>query len=627
MAFEGIWGAFKEGGVKAVARSLSQWIESFFGINTEKFVHHVAIEVTAALVVLTIVALVGFLASRRLWRTLICRWRAATIRAISNGAFVIVRCPIINDERSTIGNEINARLETAFRAFAGWHDPTTRPFYVMTFPLPLPSGDETKTHDYAIERAKYWLEQTGGDILVWGQRIKNDSIGIIRLVGTDLKTGLIEVRRIDFDKRAKDFDGALAGAIAFEAARLTQVALSEPETVSVDELRHLSVKLKRLAHTDAPALSNSWRRRIDTEYWRLSAEIVRQTSSSEERQALETEARSRLRIAEHARDPIQFSEAAVNVAILIRKSNWADPNPEQLSEARSLLERAIKTFEDHQQTTMAAEVAMELLQIRRQQLTFVKQMSAETDADYALMAARAMQIVAVSNNDAQYQRLSGIAYCFPKVESLAELRSFDPNEPLETIKFVERVARHLDNGELLDVITTTDYDLSALGNKFDNRKFYDAALTMDKAVLEARSSWTDDERAYLKSSIAHMAALAFQREGSNVYADLYRQFIAEPRKHIGRKDKLGSFTDLRTLLNLGSVLKDREQPVSEETYRQAVEALRTCAGPDANRFPRLQRHAKEVLIATLNNFAVDRHNHRRQRGRSRIGRSKARRAG
>ena len=105
---------------------------------------------------------------------------------------------------------------------------------------------------------------------------------MIRLIGKDRRTGVIDVRRVDFDKRATDFDQALANAIAYEAAQLTQVTLTEPEQVHLDLLREVLDKLKRLAASDAPALSNKWRERMAAEHWRLTEEIVRRTSDVEE---------------------------------------------------------------------------------------------------------------------------------------------------------------------------------------------------------------------------------------------------------------------------------------------------------------------------------------------------------
>jgi len=332
MASEGIGSAIKEGALKAVGDSISDWIEKRFGVRSEHFIEHVAIDVIAALIVAAIAALVGFLISRSLWRAVQRRWRAATIRKASGSAFVIVRCPIANDPTEAIGNEIDARLETAFRVFAGWPASNGRPFHVMKFPLALPTGnrtDRTKAYDLAVTTAKSWLERTGGDILIWGQRLKGESVGMIRLVGRVLKTGVIEVRRIDFDQRAQDFDAALANAIGFEAARLTQVTLSEPELVSLDELRLLTGKLRKLASADAPAISEEWRKRMATEYSRLSGEIVRQSPSSEERGRFEAEARANLSAAD-LENPMQFADAALNVAILLRKKNWENPDLTQL---------------------------------------------------------------------------------------------------------------------------------------------------------------------------------------------------------------------------------------------------------------------------------------------------------
>ncbi len=406
MASEGFWGAIKEGFIKAIEDSISDWLEKNVDPNSAKLLEHVAIQVIAALIVAGIIAFLGFLVSRTLWRAVQRRWRAATIRKASSNAFTIVRCPIANDTADAIGNEIDARLETAFRVFAGWPDSSKRPLHVMEFPLALPSDGGTKAHDRAVETAKRWLERTNGDILIWGKRVKGDSVGMIRIVGRDLKTGVIEVRRIDFDQRVQDFDVALANAVGFEAARLTQITLSEPELVSLDELRALADKLKRLTSVDAPAISEKWRDEFVTEYWRLSGEIVRQTPSSEERDQLEAEARVRLSAVDRLRYPVRFADAALSVAIPLRKRNWSNPDQATLSEARALLDQAITIFEGAGVATSAAEGAVERVQIRRQEFAFMGAEEAEHDADYDVITREALRLVLAANDDTQYQRLA-----------------------------------------------------------------------------------------------------------------------------------------------------------------------------------------------------------------------------
>src|SRR6266849_3187101 len=153
-----IWEAIKEGFSESYAESLSHWVEKFFGFHSGGFVEHTASYAVALLIVAAIVGVVGFLARHRIWGVIRRRWRAATIRRAAGTAFVIVRCPIANDNADSIGNEIAARLETAFRSVAGWDDAAGRPFEIMEFPLALPTDEGTKAYDKGIETAKRWLE-------------------------------------------------------------------------------------------------------------------------------------------------------------------------------------------------------------------------------------------------------------------------------------------------------------------------------------------------------------------------------------------------------------------------------------------------------------------------------------
>jgi hypothetical protein len=611
MAGDGIGGAIKEGALKAVEHSIYDWVEKTFGLKSEHFLEHVAIEVIAALVVAAIIASAGFLVSRGLWRAVRRRWRATTIRKASDSAFVIVRCPIANDPADAIGNEIDARLETAFRVFAGWSGSNERPFHVMKFPLALPTGnatDGTKAHDRAVATAKRWLERTHGDILIWGQSLQSESVGMIRLVGRDLKTGVIEVRRIDFDRQAQDFDVALANAIGFEVARLTQVTLSEPELVSLDELRVLAGKLRKLASADAPAISEEWRKRMATEYSRLSGEIVRQSPSSEERGQFEAEARANLSAVDRIKNPMQFADAALTVAILLRKKNWDNPDLTQLSEARGLLDQAVTAFESVRAATKAAEGAVERVQIRRQELAFVDFKEAEHDVDYDVVIGEALRLVEAASDETQYQRLAAAAFSYPTVERLAEAYSFNSKDPSGAFEFVERVARFLDNGELLDMTARLTKNLTDCGDKLQDHRFYDAALTILKTILESRSSWTKNEGCYIRASISNIAALADQRTRAYVnrdaaipYSDLFKRVTAEIDESFQWNDgTVKGYLELRTLANIGDFITEADT----HYYQRGVAALRICVGPNSDRFPRLQFGAKQKLVAALNNVAV-----------------------
>lgn len=362
--------------------------EALADLLPASFVEHVAIFTIAEVITAGIIGLLGFLASRRIWRSLRCQWRAATICKAASDAFTIIRCPIAHDPSGSIGNEISIRLETAFRAFAGWDATGERPFQVMEFPLELPSDESTKSYDQAVETAKRWLERTNGDILIWGKHVKGGSVGFIRLIGKDRKNGTIEARRIDFDKQAEHFDEALSIAIAYEVAKLTQATLSEPEIAALDLLRTVSVKMRKLARADAPAPSGDWRARIAAEYRRLLQEIARRTPDVEDQLKLEEVARAELAKLEKMHDPCRYAETALRIATLVRKRNWFDPNAAELADASSLVEEAIPLLESVGEVEHAAESALESVLTRRLELVFFGE-EAESDALYKRLFGQA----------------------------------------------------------------------------------------------------------------------------------------------------------------------------------------------------------------------------------------------
>lgn len=113
----GVFDTIKEGLFKAFEDTTSHWLKGL-DFKVGKFAEDVSVQVTAGLIVAMIVALIGVVMSRRIWTAVHRRWRAAIIRKIPTEAFVIVRCPILNDKDDAIGNEIAQRLETSFKVFA-----------------------------------------------------------------------------------------------------------------------------------------------------------------------------------------------------------------------------------------------------------------------------------------------------------------------------------------------------------------------------------------------------------------------------------------------------------------------------------------------------------------------------
>ena len=603
---EGIWGSLQEWGAKAFTKANTEWFEKTLGLKPDKFFEHVVIEIIAALSAAAILGFIGFIASRHVWRAIRRRFRAAIIRRTSSAAFVIVRCPIANDSSEAIGNEIAARLETAFRAFAGWGEAGGRPFHVMGFPLAL-SGDEgSKAYDKAIETAKRWLERTDGDILIWGKRVKGESVGIVRLIGKDRKKGVIEVRRVDFDRRAADFDQALANAIAYEAAQLTQVTLSEPELLNLEILHEVSNKLKKLASSDAPALSSKWRERMGAEHWRLTEEIVRRTSSQEERQNLEAQAR--LEIA--ALDPIKYrhryAETALRVGTLTRKRNWADPNPAELDEARAFLTKASAIFEAVPDIKRAAEAALERSEIRGQQLVFLRKQEAENDSIYQADFEEVRRLTELANDERLDARLIAERCRRSSDDAVAEICGFDKFGPSGAFELVNRISRHLDNNELLELAVDLDASLFSRGDNSGSVEFWRAAPQLTEAILNSRSNWTLEERLYLSARIASISdsivprlSLMAGREAAAPFEEIRDRFTAKIKASLkpGRAAIL-RYIDIRTLGILADSNFDRL-----EYEPKTLELLRLCAGPDAERFPNLQMEAKSHLIVVLNNRA------------------------
>ena len=604
---EGIWEVIQELGAKAFTKANSEWFEKTLGFKPDKFFEHVAIEIIAALSAAAIIGSIGFVGSRRIWRAIRRRFRAATIRKASSAAFVIVRCPIANDSNEAVGNEIAARLETAFRAFAGWGETGGRPFHVMSFPLAL-SGDEgTKAYDDAIETAKRWLDRTDGDILIWGKRVKGESVGIVRLIGRDRKKGVIEVRRVDFDRRATDFDQALANAIAYEAAQLTQITLSEPELLNLEALREVSNKLKKLVASDAPALSNKWRERMAAEHWRLTEEIVRRTSSQKERQDLEAQARLEIATLAPAKHPQRFAEAALRIGTLTRKRNWIDPDADELLEACVLLDRACEIFEAVPDFTRAAESALERAQIGRQQGLFLQPREAQNNSVYITHFKEARRLTEVAGDKRLSARLAAESCHVLSNEAVAEICGFDKSGPAGAFDFVNRVARHLDNSELTDLGSPLTGALIARGDRSESAEFWRASPQVVEAILNSQSYWTLEERLYLTARVASTAEVIIPRlarlgrDAAAPFEDIRNRYAAKASKLFELKHAaVRRLIDFRAL---GALATSNFDHLEREP--KTLELLRICAGPEAGKLPQFRLSARIHLIVTLNNRASE----------------------
>jgi hypothetical protein len=603
-----LWEIVKEGFTKALAKSNLEWIEHTFGLKTGKFAEHVAVEVVAALLVVTIIALASFLASRGLWRALRLKFRAATIQKTAGTSFVIVRCPIANDSNDAIGNEISGRLETAFRAFAGWGE-AGRPFHVMEFPLPLSGDDGTKVYDRAIETAKRWLEKTNGNILIWGKRVKGESVGIIRLIGKDREKGVIEVRRVDFDKRAKDFDQALSNAIAYEAAQLTQVALSEPELVRLEVLREISSKLKRLASSDAPALSNKWRERMSDAYWRLTDEIVRRTPDSHERDVLEAEARLEFAGLDPSRQAHRFAEVALRIATLVQKKNWIDPKADELDEAYGLIDKAIPILTSLRANRHAAEAELERIRIRALQSVLPQTADRKVEAIAEIDFDGAVSLAALMNDGVYNERLEATRRTLVQTADFSDIYKFETMGPKLAVDFIQRVAGYLDNGELIDLCSQLNHYVFFYGDRYEKVEFWRASSQILEMVLKFRSSWTPDERRLLKAMISHcniaVAQRLFEKLGSDAAAPYFDRGHRLGAEVVNSLDweHLGSYRwiDLRTIADV--TFDAHLFPIESDVLDRYFRIMRLVIGPSGSRFPEIQMDIQARFVVALNNYA------------------------
>lgn len=601
--------SLKEALSNASQKLASGWFERAFNITPGSFTENLLVDVIGALIVAGVFATIGIIVSRRMWLAIRLHLRAATIRKVSGKAFVIVECPIKNDKDNGIGNEIAARLETAFRAFSGWNDTDNRSFEVIAFPLSLPVDEGTRSYDRGIEIGKKWLDNTNGDILIWGKRTSGKSTGIIRLIGKDRRRGVIETRRIDFNSTAEHFDEALAAAIAYEVAQLTQTTLSEPESVPLDVLRDTSKKVQRLASNEAPALSMEWRRQMRSECWRLTLEIARRSPVSSECDELEAGAREELASLDLIESPLRFAQLSLLIAILVRRRNWAEPNPDELEEARTRLDRAIRIFETMEMIWHSAETSMERVLIRRIERFYMTKERQKADQIYATAIREARQRVEKANDERQQVRLNATLYFDLNPSDLADICHFDKEGPSGAFLLIANMERHLDNSEIIDLSNVFANVLAVRGDTKVDANYWEAAPQIPRAVLNSRSPWSQDERRLLDSIIATWSFLIGHRlyntnlrEAARPYLDagqmLAKQLISSPNWNVRPR----RFIDFRILYRIGSSLAGDHN--DRDTYDCGLMALRICAGPAASEFPGLQSDSISQLIASLNNYAV-----------------------
>ncbi len=557
------------------------------------FIEKVTVEVAAALIAAAILAFVGLLARKHLWRPLRNYWRASVIRKAAGAAFTIIHCPIANDDMGTIGYEISIRLETAFRAFAGWETDEARPFQVVKFPLELPNDESTTNYDKAVETAKRWLEKINGDVLIWGKRVKGDSVGFIRLIGKNRKKGVIEARRVDFDKKAVNFDEALATAIAYEAADLTQATLSEPASSDLDRLRNVSLKLRKLAEAHAPALSQEWRARIAAHHRLLLVEIARRTPSLQSLIELEESARSEITTFSHAAQPLRFAETALRIGILIRKRNWFDPNRSELKDAIDFLGSASPILEALGATNRAAECALERLLIRQQQLSFVREREAESDSDYVELSKEASGLVEKTNVDSLKSRLM-VASLYHHMNKIPEFDNFNQEKIDSVFQLFNRTLEFLDNQEALSFAFSIANLLFGEGDRLGSVNLWRAAVQILDTAAGSRLTWTKDEELYLKSKTADQCFLAAQRIGRFSGEDSARPYSDHAHSLFDEIEQSFDWSYSTEFRYIDLLIL--------ENLRSDVDALRICA--NFRKFPQIQSTAKLNLTVLLNNRAV-----------------------
>lgn len=241
--------------------------------------------------------------------------------------------------------------------------PGKSPIKVISFPLCLPAiHDEVEANKFNERTARKWLLSAKCDIIIWGERVDDSNISVIKVLG---KNHEAPPRKVDLKLDSSDLNNHVADAITIEVINEQTKILENPESVNLVLLKSVAEKSSQLVRFDLPGFTVETSIRIRRSLIPLLEELCRRSPGTSEWDDALTNSLKLIELSGNHIDKFEFLEIAVNFASCLRRRAWAGVDSDLLRKGIEICEDAYgKLRKEYSNSDLFMQLDIEILFLR-----------------------------------------------------------------------------------------------------------------------------------------------------------------------------------------------------------------------------------------------------------------------
>ncbi|MEM9331411.1 MAG: hypothetical protein AAGA53_08805 [Pseudomonadota bacterium] len=269
--------------------------------------------------------------------------KISTIRKAAGDKIVILIARFHNDKRSTFQKLIQGHI----RDHLNQHGNIAVQSYLL--PQKLSSVGEGRPHQRAKHKAQAWLKKVNGDILIWGDDLREGqgSVGRVFFLGRNREQETFTTQTLDVISQKEAFLDAFLDVIDHELTAVRDLAYREPHKVKMYLLKNICDKYEALAESSSKAIPDEWREARAKDAQRMRNAIVSRLEEQKERTdfRLKNEQFLRKLDLENPNEALLWADTACAIARAERRDNFYNLEHEALHFAVNRLRRACSIYE------------------------------------------------------------------------------------------------------------------------------------------------------------------------------------------------------------------------------------------------------------------------------------------
>ncbi|HZG29218.1 MAG TPA: hypothetical protein VE079_12225 [Ensifer sp.] len=270
------------------------------------------------------------------YKPMLCKFKAMKVKSRKLRSFSVLVCEFEGDNKGRLSRVIRASLATNYPV----EPDRPHSLLVVKFPLSLPALGEDEEDEKRNERkARHWLREADCDVIVWGERLNESGLSIIKTIGN--KNSQSQLIELTPSVKSDAFYSVVAEAITREVIEAQTEAFERPESIALDQLRRIAQRQRQLLASNLAGFTVGTAQRVRGSLDVLLTEMSVRTSSVADWDAALDNSRRWLLESNEFGDMRAVCNAAVRFGDHLRRRAWAGMDLRELQSDVDLLKSAM----------------------------------------------------------------------------------------------------------------------------------------------------------------------------------------------------------------------------------------------------------------------------------------------